>query len=68
MKISVRHGWSEETPEAKARWWQSLTMEERAEYFDEFMEFILELNPDLLKQKARDAKPVPGRIQVLTLP
>lgn len=68
MEFSISHDRNEDTPEAKARWWQSLTMEERADYFDEFMEFILELNPDLLKQKAREAKAIPGRVQVLNLP
>jgi hypothetical protein len=43
-----------------------LTPEERYETWEAFMELVLASNPKLIAGK--DAKPVPGRIQVLELP
>lgn len=63
MHLSISHDRNLETPEAKARWFQSLTMEERAEVFCSFIDLILALNPGIVEQK--DVKPVPGRIRVL---
>lgn len=62
---SISHDRAEETPEAKARWFQSLTIEERMLHFVEMSEMLLALNPDLVQKK--DAQPVPGRVRVLTL-
>lgn len=59
----VSHSWDEETPEAKAKWFQSLSFEERFRLFCGWTEMMLALNPHLMEQK--DAQPVPGRIQVL---
>lgn len=66
MKPSIATGWSEETPEAKARWFQSLTLSERLAIFCELSELVLKANPKLLD--AKDARPVPGRVKVLELP
>lgn len=66
MKPSISTSWSEETPEAKARWFQSLTVDERLAIFCELAEMVLSANPKLLD--AKDAGPVPGRVQVLELP
>lgn len=63
---SVSHDWTDESPEAKARWFQSLTMEERIQVFCDMMELVLALNPNLMEQKS--AEPIPGRVQVLELP
>lgn len=62
---SISHDREEESPEAKARWFRSLSMEERLLHFDEFTEMLLALDPDLMRKK--DAQPVPGRIRVLSL-
>jgi len=62
---SISHDRAEETPAAKARWFQSLTIEERMQHFVEMSEMLLALNPDLVPGKA--AQPVSGRIRVLTL-
>lgn len=62
----VSHDWQEETPAAKARWFQSLTIEERMTVMCDFADLILSLNPSIV-DKGR-AQPVPGRIQVLSLP
>ena len=66
MKPSISYGLRNESPEAKARWFQSLTVEERIEVFCSFMDLILSVNPQLAAKK--DARPVPGRVQVLKLP
>jgi len=63
---SISHDWLEETPEAKARWFQSLSIEERFDLFCQFTDLILENNPAVADRK--DAKPVAGRVRVLELP
>jgi hypothetical protein len=60
----VSHDRQEETPEAKALWFQSLSVAERIEVFCAFTDLILAVNPRIVEQK--DAQPVPGRIQVLS--
>jgi hypothetical protein len=66
MKGSVHHDRNEETPEAKARWFQSLSMSERMDLLCEFTDLALTINPALQDQKI--AQPIPGRIQVISLP
>ncbi|MFI5402265.1 MAG: hypothetical protein ACHQ1G_04960 [Planctomycetota bacterium] len=61
----VSHDRGEESVFAKARWFQSLSVEERLALFCEITELAIARNPDLLKGK--DAEPVEGRIQVLSL-
>ena len=63
MEKSVSHDWQEETIEAKARWFQSLTLEERMELFVQWTDFILSVNPQIVERK--DAQPIPGRVRVL---
>ncbi len=62
--FSVSHSRSEESWESKARWFQSLSVEQRMEIFDEMSEMILANRPELVREKPH-AAPVPGRIQVL---
>lgn len=66
MKKAVSHDRNEETPEAKARWFQSLSMEERMDLLCEFTDLALTINPALQERKL--AQPVPGRIQVISAP
>lgn len=66
MIPSVSHDRSDESPEAKAAWFQSLTVEERMELFCELTELALAARPELGNQK--HAQPVSGRVQVLELP
>jgi hypothetical protein len=61
---AISHSFQEETPEAKARWFQSLTLTERMELFCMFTDLILSVNPRIVEQK--NAKPVAGRIRVLS--
>ena len=64
MKPKVLHGWAEETPETKARWFQSLTLAQRMDVFCWFTDMILSVNPRILE--STDAKPIAGRVLVLT--
>ena len=66
MVPSISHDREEESLEAKARWFQSLTLEERMDYLCAITDLILENNPGIVNQ--RNAQPIPGRVQVLTLP
>jgi hypothetical protein len=62
--LSVSHDRSEETIEAKVRWFRSLSPEERMDVFCEFTDLILAVNP-CVAEKER-ARPVEGRIRVLS--
>ena len=64
MIESVSHNFEDETPQAKAKWFQSLSLEERMEVFVVFTNLILENNPDIVKQK--DVRPASERIRVLS--
>ncbi|NLX06416.1 MAG: hypothetical protein GXY33_14860 [Phycisphaerae bacterium] len=64
MSDLVSHDRNEETIEAKARWFQSLPMEQRMELLCMFTDLALSVNPDV--QDRDDAQPASGRIQVLS--
>ncbi len=64
MLKTVSHSRGAETPEEKARWFQSLTFEERADMLCEFTDIVLEVNPKIVEQK--NAQPVKGRVLVLS--
>jgi hypothetical protein len=66
MQESISHDRRQECPEAKARWFQSLSLAERMDYLCEITNLVLENNPHIAKLK--DARSASGRIQVLTLP
>ena len=63
MNRSISHDRGDEDPKAKARWFQTLTVEERADLLCSLTDIILEINPGILDHK--NAQPVPGRILVL---
>jgi hypothetical protein len=63
MEKAISHSFEEETPEAKARWFQSLSLPERMDMLCFFTDMILENNPQIVEN--RDAKSITGRIQVL---
>jgi hypothetical protein len=66
MKREITHLWSEESTEAKVRWFSSLADEERFELFCEYIEFLVELNPGLVESAHAEA---PGRsVRVLEQP
>ncbi len=64
MVMSVSHDLAEETPEAKARWFQSLSLSERMDMLCLFTDLVLENNPSVAERK--DAEQVAGRIRVLS--
>jgi len=64
MSSFVSHDWQEETPEAKARWFQSLSLNERMDLLCWFTDMVLSANPSIREQN--DVEPVAGRILVLT--
>jgi hypothetical protein len=68
MIESISHDRGEESLESKARWFRSLTIQERVDYFCGMAKFVRELNPRVIEQKNRDARPVCGSYQVLELP
>jgi hypothetical protein len=66
MDGSISHHSDEETPLAKARWFQSLSVEQRMELLCAWTNLILENNPNIADQK--DARSTSGRVQVLARP
>jgi len=54
----------EETPEAKARWFQSLPLETRMEIFCAFTDLVLSINPEIAESK--DAQHTQKRIRILS--
>jgi hypothetical protein len=64
MIPTVRHDRQQETIEAKVRWFRSLSMTERMEVFNSFVDLALANNPRL-KDRAH-AQPIAGRIQFLS--
>jgi hypothetical protein len=66
MMQSVSHDRKDESLEAKSRWFQSLTLEERMELLCEFTELALQNNPQIAE--IGRAQSSTERIQVLRLP
>ena len=64
MQTYISHDREEETPEAKGRWFQSLTLEERMDYLCAITDLILENNPNAMRLK--NVEPSTRRIRVLT--
>ncbi len=64
MNKAISHDRLQETPEAKARWFQSLSLTERMELLCQFTDMILDVNPKIIETK--DAKPIAGRVRVLS--
>ena len=63
-RATISHNLEEETIEAKARWFQSLSLAERMEMLCLFTDLILAVNPDIVEQK--DAQPIAGRVRVIS--
>ena len=59
----VGNNYSLETPEAKARWFQSLSLSERMDLLVTFTDLILENNPQIAE--IDHAQPTSGRVQIL---
>jgi len=66
MDSGVSRDLAEETIEAKARWFQSLTMEQRMAVLCSFMDLILPINPYIAASK--DAEQLQRGIAILSRP
>jgi hypothetical protein len=64
MTPYVSHDREEETLEAKARWFRSLSIEERMDYLCFITDLILENNPSVMD--AKNAQPNKGRVRVVS--
>ena len=65
MDFGISHDREDESIEAKARWFHSLSLKERMDLLCSFTELALAVNPNLADGK--DAQPIEGRVQVLSL-
>ena len=63
-QASISHNRASESLEEKARWFQSLSLEERMELLCSFTDLVLENQPEIASR--RRAQSTSGRIQVLT--
>lgn len=63
MEAKISFDWQEETPEAKARWFQSLSMEERMELLCAYTDLIFAAQPRIADLK--DAEQTSDRIRIL---
>ena len=64
MIQSVTHSFADESIEAKAKWFRSLSIEERMKVFVSFTRLILANNPEIANKK--HARPASDRIRVLS--
>ena len=64
MNLQISHDRSDETIEAKALWFRSLSLSERMYVFCVFTDIALELNPQLPDKKY--AQPTKGSIQIIS--
>lgn len=63
MNNTISHSWQDETPEAKARWFQTLSLKERMDLLCFFTDMILQNNPKILELK--NAKSASRGIRIL---
>lgn len=61
---AISHDRQDETIEAKALWFQSLSLAERMELLCAFTELLLITNPKIVEQ--HDAQPAARRVRILS--
>lgn len=61
---TISHDRREESLEAKARWFQTLSLAERMDLLCAFTDMILSVNPEIVERKP-NAQPASGRVRVL---
>ena len=64
MNLKISHDRSDETIEAKVKWFRSLSLPERMDMLCNFTDIALELNPQL--QDKKYAQQIKGHIQILS--
>lgn len=62
--MNVSHDRADESPEAKARWFQSLSLEERMTMLCSLVDLALQNNPKIAERK--NAQSTQGRVRVLS--
>jgi hypothetical protein len=62
--VKPSHDWAQESDREKARWFRSLTREERMDYLCAITDLILENNPGIADVK-RHAQPASQSVRVL---
>lgn len=62
----MSHSFNDENDESKVRWFQSLSLAERMDYFCELADFLIAVNPALLEKT--DDQPTQRRVQVIAKP
>lgn len=67
MTGSVSHDLLEETIEAKARWFRSLSLEERMEVFCQLTNLVLENNPEIINTRASGREVDQAGVRILEL-
>lgn len=63
MQHDISHDRDEETSAGKARWFLSLTPEERLDYLDEIVDLALAVHPEILEQK--NVEQAERRVQII---
>ena len=66
MTGRISHDRAAESPEAKAAWFQSLSLEDRMELLCAFTDLVLENNPDV--RNRRDVRSITGRVRIVSEP
>jgi hypothetical protein len=64
MEFKISHDRSDETIEAKVKWFRTLSLPERMDMLCAYTDLALELNPQLPDKKY--AQQIKGRIQILS--
>ena len=64
MKRKISNDRNDESPEAKARWFQSLTLDERMDLLCELTDLILAINPKIVESK--NVTSTSGRVRILS--
>ena len=64
MREAISHERKDEDLASKARWFQSLTLDERMSVFVSFTNLILQNNPDIVKKKY--VRPASDRISIIS--
>ena len=64
MHLSVSHDRAEETPEAKTRWFRSLSLEDRMDLLCSLTDLALANNPELAEP--RHAESTSERVRILS--
>lgn len=69
MDLRVSHDRRDESPEAKARWFQSLSVSDRMELLCAVTDLALTLNPSLAEKGVnKDAEQAQGGVRILRGP